>query len=64
MKYKLIASICPAFLIALAISDVGKPRTSPGYPLWAGEIVVEIALVVMPIAVIAFWAGKADGKGR
>jgi len=62
MLYKLIASIYPAFLIALAISDVGKPRTTPAHQTWTGEIVIVMAMIVIPSAVVAFMAGKADGE--
>lgn len=56
----IIASVWPAFWLLSALWSVGKTRKLPTEYIWTGEIVIEMALVVVPAAVIAYWAGRAS----
>lgn len=57
-KHILTASLLPAFWIALAIWSVGDEREIPKNSTYTGSIVIQTAVLVIPIAVVAFIAGK------
>lgn len=58
----LIAAALPAFWILHALAFVGSKRTAVDEPTWTGEIVVVMSVLTIPIAVIAYFAGKEAGK--
>jgi hypothetical protein len=59
---KLIAGLLPALWTARAMWDVGKPIPPRDATHWTGDGVVVILLFTGSIAMLAFWAGKREGR--
>ncbi len=64
MKYVLFASALPVMWLLGAIGTIGRNRAPDSQTVFTGGIFIDIFLVVVPIAAVAFWAGREHAKSE